>query len=133
MYLNQQSSHRFSALYRFDDKMLKNLYLFDRENPAVNSMSEIPVLASYCVFVRDSGRKFCVEHAKEDTRVAGHPKRLEIQAYCGVPLLDRYGKMFGTVCHFDVDPRQTETADIELMEHLADVLQDRVDLQGGVL
>ncbi len=133
MYLNQQSAHRFSALYRFEDKMLRNLYFFDRQNPAVSSMPEIPVLASYCVFVRDSGRKFCVEQANEDARVAGHPKRLEIQAYCGVPLLDRYGKMFGTVCHFDVDPRQTETADIELMEHLADVLQDRVDLQGGVL
>lgn len=122
-YLNGLTTHRFSAIYRFDDKMLQNLVLFDRENPGMESMPDIPVLASYCVFVRDSARRFCVENSILDERVEGHPKRLEVIAYCGVPLMDRYGKMFGTICHFDVVPRPTQTRDIELMEEMSKLLE----------
>jgi GAF domain-containing protein len=126
MFLNGLTSHRFTALYRFDDKILKNLFFFDRENPDHVSSPEVPVLSSYCVFVRDSGRMFCVDDSQQDARTIGHPKRLEIRAYIGVPLLDDDGKMFGTICHFDVDPRPVNPEDVELMEQLAGVLQKQI-------
>ena len=126
MFLNGLTSHRFSALYRFDDATLKNLVFFDRENPEQNSSPEIPVLCSYCVFVRDSRHTFCVENSPEDARTIGHAKRLEIRAYCGVPLLDEYGAMFGSICHFNVDPRAISGDNVELMEDFAAILQKQV-------
>jgi GAF domain-containing protein len=126
IYLNGLTSHRFSALYRFDDVTLKNLFFFDRENPGQSASAEIPVLCSYCVFVRDSGSRFKIENSSTDERTIGHPKRLEIRAYCGVPLLDNEGKMYGTVCHFDVDPQAISGENIDLMEALASALKTTV-------
>jgi GAF domain-containing protein len=123
IFLNSLTNHRFTSLYRFDGGTLKNLHFFDRENPSVTSSPEIPVLASYCVFVRDSGQLFSFENSLEDKRTVGHSKRLEVRAYCGVPLLDRDGKMFGTVCHFDLDPKPIHPEDVVLMEALAEMLQ----------
>jgi GAF domain-containing protein len=129
-FLNGLTSHRFTALYRFDDTKLKNLFFFDRQHPDQVSSPEVPVLSSYCVFVRDSGQMFCVDDSQLDERTNGHPKRLEIRAYIGVPLLDDDGKMFGTICHFDVDPRRIAPEDVDLMEQLAGVLQEQIGKLG---
>ncbi len=126
VFLNGLTSHRFSALYRFDDRLLKNLFFFDREHPEREISEEIPVLSSYCVFVRDSRQNFTVENSLTDDRTVKHPKRLEIIAYCGVPLLDGDGKMFGTICHFDVAPRSIDLENVELMEELATVLKSQI-------
>lgn len=126
-YLNSLTSHRFTALFRFGGENLESLYFFDRENPGAESIDTIPIVSSYCVYVRASGETFCTDDSISDARVAGHPKRQSIQAYCGVPLVDRDGKMFGTVCHFDVKPVKTEQAQIDVLEGVADVLLYRVN------
>ncbi|MES2696106.1 MAG: GAF domain-containing protein [Verrucomicrobiota bacterium] len=126
MYLNSLSRHRFTSLYRFDHETLRNLYFFDREKTTVESSDAIPVISSYCVYVRDSGKCFSTDNSLTDVRVQTHPKRLVIQAYCGVPLVDRDGNMFGTVCHFDVKPVSTDPAQLELLEKVADLLRHRV-------
>jgi hypothetical protein len=58
IHLNGLTDHRFTALYRFDEDSLHNLFFFDRQQPEIVSCPEIPVLASYCVFVRSSGQTF---------------------------------------------------------------------------
>jgi GAF domain-containing protein len=125
-FLNRFTSHRFTALYRFDDKTLKNMFFFDRDHPGSEILPDIPVMASYCVFVRDSSRAFKVENSPTDSRTEGHPKRMQIRAYCGVPLMDDEGKMFGTICHFDENPRPTSAEDFELMEEMAKLLQHKI-------
>lgn len=125
-YLNSLTAHRFTALYRFDRETLRNLYFFDRENPALESSDAIPVVSSYCVYVRDTGSPFKTDDSRCDPRVSGHPKQLTIQAYCGVPLVDRDGRMFGTVCHFDVKPVATDPSHVELLERVADLLRYRL-------
>lgn len=125
IYLNGLTNFRFSAVYRFENKTLKNLFFFDRQNPREERLSDIPVMASYCVFVRNSGTQFCLENSLKDERVADHPKRTEVKSYCGVPLLDQFGKMFGTICHFDLLPNQAVTAeDIDLMEEMGSLLEE---------
>ncbi len=121
--LNSLTEHRFTALYRFDRDTLRNLYFFDRENPAVESTDAIPVLASYCVYVRDTNAAFETTHASQDERVRDHPKRSTLQAYCGVPLVGEDGRSFGSVCHFDFDPRAISPANLELMEAFADLIE----------
>lgn len=124
-FLNSLTEHRFTSLYQFDGPTLKNITFFDRENPTVESCEDVPVEASYCVFVRDLSARFMVDDAMRDGRVQNHPKKATVQSYCGVPLLDRDGKMFGSICHFDFEPRRISAQDVELLEYMARLLQHR--------
>lgn len=123
IFLNGLTEHRFTALYRFDKETLKNLYFFDRENPSQDSAPDIPVMASYCVFVRNHRATFITRDSLQDDRVDGHPKRRELQSYCGVPLRDANGEMFGTICHFDFRPIQISEENVELMEAVAPLIK----------
>ena len=123
VYLNRLSDHRFTALYRFDSERLRNVYFFDRERPDVETCPDIPVMASYCVFVRNSRNTFVTVDSLADERVTGHPKRLEVRSYCGVPLVDEDGRAFGTICHFDALPLSISDENVELMEAVAPMLR----------
>jgi GAF domain-containing protein len=121
--LNAGTGHRFTSLYRFDEHTLRNVWFYDCQHPERETVDDIPVLASYCVFVRDAHATFRVHDSGADARVAGHPKREQIRAYCGVPLLDDMGRMFGTICHFDFRPLAISDENVALMEALAPMLQ----------
>ena len=133
IYLNHLTEHRFSALYRFANERLRNLYFYDREEPEVEVTDEIPVTASYCVFLRQTGQLFHTSDALRDERVRSHPKREKIQAYCGVPVLDSHGKLFGSICHFDYQPRVISDADVDLMEAVALILREEEAVAQRVL
>jgi len=122
-YLNSLTTHRFTSLYRFDGADLCNITFFDRENPGLERCADIPVEASYCVFVRDSASRFAVEDASGDERVRDHPKQATVRCYCGVPLLDPAGKMFGSICHFDLVPGRIADRDVDLLEQMAGLLR----------
>lgn len=122
MYLNSLTAHRFTSLFRFEDTQLRNVTFFDRENPEQASCDDLPVVASYCVFVRDSSRTFAIDDARTDERLGDHPKRSSIRSYCGVPLLDEHGRMFGTVCHFDLLSRPISLENVALLEAIAPLL-----------
>jgi GAF domain-containing protein len=125
-YLNSVGVHRFTALFRFDGGTLRNLYLIDRQDESVDRCPDLPVLDSYCVYVRDSASKFMTEHARTDSRVAGHPKQQSVQSYCGFPLLEPNGNMFGTICHFDYEPVPFDEDEQYLLETVAPSLIDAI-------
>ncbi|WP_413773983.1 GAF domain-containing protein [Nostoc sp. MG11] len=77
----------------------------------------------YCVFVRSNRDTFMINDSLQDDRIHGHPKRQEVKSYCGVPLLDENGKMFGTICHFDFRSISISRANVELMEAVAPLLR----------
>ena len=129
IYLNRQSGYRFTSLYRFDDQTLRNVEFYDHDRPDLARTDDIAVMASYCVFVRDSGGAFYTPDSLEDQRLAGHPKRPQVRAYCGVPLIDDRGRVFGTVCHFDFVPLPFNPVDLELLELLAPSLQRGASLR----
>lgn len=122
-FLNSMTPHRFTSLYRFDGPTLRNITFFDRQNPDDEYCEDIPVEASYCVFVRDTAAKFAFPDAMLDRRVRTHSKRETVRRYCGVPLLDRDGNMFGSICHFDIEPGEIADRDIQLLEHMSQLLQ----------
>ncbi len=123
MFLNSLTDHRFTALYRFDDEVVRNLYFFDRQNPDVELSTDVPMMASYCVFVRNSGQPLIISDAPQDLRLEGHVARHEVQSYCAIPLLDMGGRMFGTICIFDYIPLPIEDGVVELMESIAPMIQ----------
>ena len=120
--LNRASGYRFTALYRFDKSRARNLYFYDRNNPSVESGDDYPVEASYCVYVRDGGVPFVVEDAPDSPTAAGQTALGQVKAYCGVPVLDRDGHTFGSLCHFDVSPVRADAEGVALMETLARLL-----------
>jgi len=118
-FLNGRTPHRFTSLYLFDDAQLRNVHIVDQLNPELERTDDVPVLASYCVFVRDSGQIFGVSDSHRDARVDGHPRQPQIRAYCGVPLIDDMGRVFGTICHFDFEPLDISDDNVALMEAVA--------------
>jgi GAF domain-containing protein len=132
-FLNSLTPHRFTSLFRFDESTLRNLVFYDREQPEVRTCKDISVLSSYCVFVRDTNAAFAIANAREDDRLGNHPKRQEVQSYCGVPLVNREGKMYGTACHFDFKPGGVAARDVELLECLARLLPEFTELRPPVL
>jgi GAF domain-containing protein len=121
IYLNGLTGHRFTAVYRFDIDQLRSV-THDRECPEVESCPDIPVLASYCVFVRKSRHSFFTPDSLADEWTSDHPKRLEIRSYCGVPLVDGAGRVFGTICHFDPRPMPISEENVTLLESVASIV-----------
>lgn len=74
-------------------------------------------------FVRHSDGTFTVSNSMEDVRLEHHSKRTIVRSYCGVPLHNEAGKVFGTICHFDFHPMPITDSIIELMEALAPLLE----------
>lgn len=120
--LNGLTDHRFTALFKFEGEALHSSYFFDREQPDVTLSADMPIMASYCVFVRSGRNTFVTEDSVGDERVLHHPKRLEVRSYCGVPLVDASGRMFGTICHFDPDAKPISNDNVTLMEDVARLL-----------
>ena len=121
-YIVSLSEYRFISVFQFrDDKAMAALH-FDREHPAVLSSAEVPDTATYCCYVRDSRGVFTTANALLDARLAGHPKRSQVLSYCGVPVMDAEGQLLGTLCHYDVVPRDPEQLDLALLIEVASTL-----------
>jgi GAF domain-containing protein len=85
-------------------------------------MDRIPVEVTYCTIVRDGRQPFRVADALADLRLTTHPSRAAVRAYCGVPLADTDGRIFGTLCHFDYDPRDIPEEEESVMTRVAPLL-----------
>jgi GAF domain-containing protein len=117
--VNALTDYRFSAIYRFTTSGAANLVIFDREGATPTSLLVVPEGASYCGIVRETRDAFLVTRSLEDKRVFDHPARDAVQSYCGVPLVDTDGNVFGTLCHFDFEPHDAVPAMPDLMHEVA--------------
>jgi GAF domain-containing protein len=72
--------------------------------------------------VRDSRGVFVTANALLDPRLAGHPARNDVVSYYGVPVMDAEGQLFGTLCHYDVMPRDPSRLDLSLLLEVASAL-----------
>ena len=117
--LNATTGYRFTAVYRFTPSGAANLAIFDRQSDAPESLLVVPEGASYCGIVRDSRNAFLVTRSLEDGRIVKHPAREVVQSYCGVPLIGEDGEVFGSLCHFDFEPRVVSDDVTELMSEVS--------------
>jgi GAF domain-containing protein len=123
IYLNLSTAYRFTSMYRFDDYELLNMYFVDKMDLFILATDDVPVTSSYCAFLRDGQIPFLVTDSLIDERVAHHPKRKTVRSYCGVPLFDNYGKLFGSVCHYDFEPVYPNAIDVDLLEAVGMLLR----------
>ena len=119
-FLNARTRFRFTGIYRVDPPVLCNLYLFDRENPTLNVSGEVcPLEETYCAIVAGRGLPFRTANARRDVRLTPHAARECVISYCGVPIRRDDGRVWGTLCHFDVRPRLLARSEIEVLEAVA--------------
>lgn len=131
-YLNARTRHRYTGVYLLDPPLLRNLALFDREYPSVRQGDDIPLEESYCALVVAQAAPYATADAEHEPRLADHPARTSVLAYCGVPLCTEASGCFGTLCHFDLRPRLVPVEELWLLERLAPVLAAEA-LRAGAL
>ena len=120
--LNARTRYRFTGIYRFDPPLLRNVALFDRENPALRLSDDAVMRETYCSLVGERAAPLAVTDGEHDPRAAQTGAWRTLRAYCGVPLRDASGAVVGTLCHFDPRPRLPGPADQALLERVASEL-----------
>lgn len=124
--LNARARYRYTGLYRLDPPLLRNLCLFDRENPTLHLAGDIDTLRdTYCA-VPAAGRALAIGDALADARFAGHARCRAVRSYLGVPLRLADGTVWGTLCHFDARPRLAPEGELAVLEHAASLLAVRL-------
>jgi CheY-like chemotaxis protein len=123
--VNATGPFRYTAILRFDDdKRLTSVWTFDREAPDVDSFPvDKSVEDSYCARVLETSEPFLMPDAALDPSVQNHPARHSVLSYCGVPLIEDDGSVFGTLCQFDVTPRFFQPSTVERLSAAATVLR----------
>ncbi|MDR7375949.1 hypothetical protein J2X19_000607 [Rhodoferax ferrireducens] len=121
-YLNAGVPHRFSAMYRLEGDILRNLLLHDKSGeirPAY--LAEVPLDSSFCQFVLRDG-VFKTSDSAADSRLDGHPYQGVMVCYHGVPWQTASGEIGGTLCHFDLLPLGLSDAEFALLQQAAQLL-----------
>lgn len=122
-FLNGRVRYRYTGVYRFDPPVLRNVDLYDRENPSLSFTGcELVLQDSYCGIVQMTERPFVTTDARRDERLNGYAARVSMVSYLGVPLRLRGGALFGTLCHWDGRPRLAPKGEVELLERLAPLI-----------
>ena len=130
--LNARTRYRFTGLYRAEPPHLRNVALFDRENPTAWLGGDICLLSeTYCSIVAGDARPFHTDDATDDPALVQHPARSSVVAYLGVVVRDRRGAAWGTLCHYDVRPRLAPAGELPLMEWMAAAIASQTALVGA--
>ncbi len=124
-YLLGLTDYRYIAIYRFKDGMANAALHLDRENPHVLQAQEVPDSATYCCFARDARGLFATADSMVDPRLSSHVAREVVKAYSGVPVMTPEGEILGTLCHYDLVPRDPAQVDLPLMLQVSSLLAQR--------
>lgn len=118
-FLNGRTRFRFTGIYHVDPPHLRNVLLFDRENPDINLSGAVTSLNdTYCALTYFDG-PFETGDAQRDDRLVVHPSRDSVISYTGVPLRLANGRIWGTLCHYDVRPRILSPAERSVLQSVA--------------
>ena len=129
--LNRRTRFRFTGLYRVEPLLLRNIHLFDRENPNLNVSGTVsPLTVGYCGIACATAAPFVTSDAREDHRLESHPARESMISYCGVPIRSRSGIPWGTLCHFDLRPRLAPPGEATHLETVAPIFAAWLTAEG---
>lgn len=123
-YLNDPIAHRYTGVYRLDGSLLKNIELYDKEGeikPAF--LEEVPLQDSFCQFVLRDGL-FRTSDTSKEPMLDGHKYQGVLLSYTGVPIVNRDGELYGTLCHFDALERELSESDFELLKGAAQTIRE---------
>lgn len=86
-----------------------------------HSERQTPLSHSFCQYVVRDRAPMVVADAREVERLADNPAigDLDVIAYAGWPLVDRDGRVVGSVCAIDSGPREWSGEEVAILEELA--------------
>jgi hypothetical protein len=121
-FLNQRVPHRFTAIYRLEGPLLRNVAMVDKHlHLEPLDLQVVPLKDSFCQFVLRDGL-FLTTESGGDERLAGHPYRGVMGCYVGVPVSRTKGTLEGTLCHFDLQSHDLADEEYMLLERAAGLL-----------
>lgn len=130
--LNADTPYRFTSVLRFDADRLESVWTFDRENRRVDTFPPaMAVTESYCGLVGADRTPLAMADSLTEPRAEGHPARGSVRAYCGVPLFAPDGSVYGTLCHYDHEPRPVRAATLAQLERLSGLLSPFLPKRGA--
>jgi GAF domain-containing protein len=119
----RRSDYRFIGIFRFKDGKATSAVHVDRENLGVTQAGEVDDTATYCSYARASGSPFVTADARADERTVGHVARDSVLSYCGIPIFEPGGEFIGTLCHYDLVPRDPDQLDLDLLIQVSSALE----------
>lgn len=129
--LNARTRFRFTGLYHAEPPLLRNVHLFDRENPTLHISGAVCLIdGTPCSIVCATRAPFGTGDALRDPRLGQHAMRDTVLSYAGVPIRMADGRVWGTLCHFDVRPRLLPPAELPVLEALTPVFAAWVMARG---
>ncbi|MEP6718135.1 MAG: GAF domain-containing sensor histidine kinase [bacterium] len=93
---------------------------------------ELKVETTICDEIRDTGQLVVINHASKDQIYCNHPtpKMYGFQGYISVPIYNRRGQFFGTLCAIDPNPAVVNTPEtIGMFKLFADLIGFHLDAQ----
>lgn len=114
LFLNSRTPHRFTGVFRFDGDMLRSICLVDKWVHEVVVGEDVPSAQAYCAHLHATGEPFSVSHGPSDPRVPWMADS-RVVAYCGAVILDRSGRRWGAICHFDTKRCDARTTEMPLL------------------
>lgn len=122
-FLNERTRYRYTGLYHVEPPMLRNVHLFDRENPTLNVSGELtPLRETFCGVVWSTNDALLITDALADARFVAHPARERVLSYSGIPVRAIGELPWGSLCHFDVRPRLHSAHESRIMEGVAPLI-----------
>lgn len=111
-----------------DRQVLAGCNVSDSEMPRVR-----PLEMSICKYTVASREALVVDDTRAHPLLHDHPAVRDggVLAYAGVPLLDTYGNVVGTLCTWDTRPRHWSSGQVQILADLADVALRRLFAQPG--
>ena len=120
--LNKRVPHRFTAVFKLDGAIMRNVAIIDKLGEVVpDSLKAIPFENSFCQFVLRDG-SFTTQDSAADDRLGGHAYKGVLNTYVGLPITNSGGDLFGTLCHFDFPPLELPEAEFEFLNKVVKVL-----------
>lgn len=121
-FLNARAPHRFTAVNLIQDKHMVCKLLHDKAGKLVpEAIAPVPMQHSFCQFVLRDGW-FNTHDSGADARLAEHKYQGVVLSYCGVPLTDSAGELWGTLCHMDMREQLLPEEEFELFQRAARLL-----------
>jgi len=89
---------------------------------------QTPLNRSVCQYAVASGTPLIIDDARLEPMFKNNPAVLDgtVVAYIGIPLVGGGGHAVGTLCVFDVKPRQWGTGHLQVLSDLAKIAAERI-------
>lgn len=95
-------------------------------------VASTPRADAFCNYTISQSGPFAISDALTDPRFAGNPMVTgapHVRSYLGVPLTTPDGYNIGSLCAADIEPRQFDRGQGEIMSRLADIVVEQLELR----